>query len=184
MADVLVDRLHAEFRALVGVLEGASEPSLRVTAEDCFRKALLMSAASHFETIVVAEILRFFAHSSASNERVVEFVRRKALSRQYHTLFDWDAKNANRFFGLFGDACRSAVEERGEKDPDFEVAMSAFLEIGRERNRLVHQNYGAFTLEKTADEMFALYKRAEYFANALGELLRDGELSATSAKAP
>ena len=28
-------------------------------------------------------------------------------------------------------------------------AIEAFLEIGRERNRLVHQNFGTFTLEKT-----------------------------------
>lgn len=168
----VVARLHAEFRALADLLSGAGEPSLLVTADDCFRKALLLSAASHFETIVTEAIVRFFEESSSNNERVIEFVRRKALTRQYHTLFDWEAKNANRFFAFFGNACRTSFEEKCKTEPRFDAAMSAFLEVGRERNRLVHQNFGAFSLEKTAEEIFELYSSAEYFVGAIQDLLR------------
>ena len=86
MTDGVVERLYGEFRVLAETLEKNSEASLRITADDCFRKALLLSAASYFESAVTTQVIQFFETSSKSS-RSVEFVRRKALQRQYHTLF-------------------------------------------------------------------------------------------------
>lgn len=171
MPQTIVDRLHEEFGVLIRLLESATEPSLRVTADDTFRKVLLLSAASHFEQLVVRAILDFASNSPSANRRVTEFLRRKALSRQYHTLFDWERNNANAFFGLFGEDCRAAVSAKVGGDSELGAAISAFMELGRERNRLVHQDFGSFSLEKTADEIFTLYQAASKFVEQLPALL-------------
>lgn len=181
MTDSVVDRLHGEFRALVELLDHHSEPSLRVVADDCFRKALLLTAASHFEMRIVNTVLHWVAVTSENNERLVELVRRKALSRQYHALFDWDTNNANRFFAWFGDTFKNAVDARIKADPELQEGIRAFLEIGRERNRMVHQDFGSFSLEKTADEIFRLYEKARRFADSLSELLEASEAEDESA---
>ena len=172
--DTIVERLHGEFQALVTVLEREAEPSLRVTADDTFRKLLLLSAASHFEHLVTDAVVTFSANASGGSERVVEFVRRKALSRQFHTLFDWERNNANAFFALFGDVFKANMEGLVKNDAGLAEAIRAFLEIGRERNRLIHQDLGSFSLEKTAAEIFALYQRASRFVQELPGLLANG----------
>jgi hypothetical protein len=52
-------------------------------------------------------------------------------------------------------------------------SVRAFLELGNERNRLVHQNYATFPMEKTLDEIYALYQNAVMFVDALPSALRD-----------
>jgi hypothetical protein len=56
-------------------------------------------------------------------------------------------------------------------DAELKTSIEAFLEVGRERNRLVHQDFGSFTLEKTADEIYTLYSTAmkfvEWFPTAI-----------------
>jgi hypothetical protein len=91
------------------------------------------------------------------------FIRNKALSRQYHTLFDWGAKNCNSFLGLFGDDFKSSFCSKISSDKLLEKSIKDFLEIGRERNRLVHQNYATYSLEKTAKEIFELHTSAKSF---------------------
>lgn len=166
----VVDRLHGEFQALADVL-GEAEPSLRVTADDTFRKVLLLSAASHFERRVTEAILGFVSARSAGDARVIEFVRRKGLSRQFHALFDWEASNANKFFALFGEEFKSSMQARIGSDEPLAEAIRAFLELGQERNRLVHEDLGQYSLEKTANEIFALYQRGHHFVELLPALL-------------
>ena len=174
MGTTIVDRLYTDFLALARVLASTSEPSLAITADDCFRKALLLSAASLFETLVVEAIQRFVSDTARGNACVVEFVRRKGLARQYHTLFDWEKRHAGHFFALFGESFKAAMERRAKIDEAFAGSIAAFLEIGRERNRVIHQNFGHVTLEKTATEIYNLYRVAQMFVAELPELLQSG----------
>jgi hypothetical protein len=171
VVDTIVERLHREFQALATLLEREAEPSLRITADDTFRKVLLLSAASYFEYLVTEAVVAFVSSASAGNARLVEFVRRKGLSRQYHTLFNWEGNNANSFFGLFGDSYRAEMEAFVKNDAALAESIRAFLEMGRERNRLIHQDLGSFSLEKTATEIFDLYRRAARFVTELPALL-------------
>lgn len=173
-----VDRLHVEFKTLVTTL-GTAEPSLVSTADDCFRKLLLLSAASHFERVITETILTFVAERSPKNPCVVEFVRRKGLTRQYHALFSWDdAKNgAMPFFALFGDAFKTQMKARLKDDTELDAGVAAFIELGGDRNRLIHQDLAQFVLEKTADEIFALYERAVRFPDALPSLLASADVA-------
>lgn len=166
MEPTIVDRLYRDFRDIVGNLDKA-EVSLQITAEEAFRKNLLVTAASYFEREIKGHLIRVVEKSSSGNEAIVAFVRNKAIERQYHTYFQWSGRNANSFFGLFGEGFKSYMNERVRDDLAYESAIQAFLELGKERDRLVHQDFGTFPLEKTSEEIFGLYKQACLFVNSL-----------------
>ena len=175
-----LSHLHDDFQELLSIL--AAQPSLQTVADDCFRKVLLLSAASYFERTVTETIVSFVQNVTSQNECVTEFVRRKGLTRQYHTLFAWDAENpvkgATQFFAFFGEGFKAAMKARLSADPELEAAVAAFIEVGRDRNRLIHQDLASFTLEKTAAEIFAQYTRALRFVETLPKLLASGGLEA------
>lgn len=173
MSQTVVDRLNREMEDLISVLDAAGEISLRSTADDNFRKALLLAAASHFEHCITDEVMRFVRECSLGNPLVEALVHNKAVSRQYHTWFDWDEKNANRFFGLFGRAFRDHMKARVRQNEELERSVEAFMEIGRERNRLVHQDFGTFSMEKTAQEIFRLYRQALPFVETVPTVFRE-----------
>ncbi len=101
MTGTVVDRLHGEFSSLIAFLETASEVSLRSTADDNLRKALLLAAASHFETRMTDVVLLFVSKVTNQHQLITSLVRNKAIARQYHTWFTSDSKNANSFFAMF-----------------------------------------------------------------------------------
>lgn len=172
MQPTVVDRLYNEFKTLIGFLEAGQEISLRSTADENLRKSLLMAAASYFERKICEDIAAFADETSGNNGLIVEFIKNKAISRQYHTFFGWDGNNANPFFGLFGDLFKTFMRDELKKNGQLEDAIKAFLEIGRERNRLVHQDFGTFPLEKTSEEIYGLYKKAIPFIEAIPQHLR------------
>jgi methionyl-tRNA synthetase len=106
---------------------------------------------------------------------VENFVRNKAIARQYHTWFTWDARNANNFFGLFGAQFKAIMTQRVTASEELQSSVKAFLELGAERNRLVHENFATFQMEKTLQEIYALYNLANKFVDALPKAFRDSD---------
>lgn len=172
MEQTSIDRLYQDFQALSTHLNADGQVSFSSLVDDNFRKALLLASASYFEHRICGTIVEFMHEISAQNTLLVEFLRNKAISRQYHTFFAWDSGNANTFFGLFGAAFREYMKAEIKQDTNIDAAIKAFLEIGAERNRLVHQDFGSYSLEKTADEIYALYRAALAFVEVLPEKLR------------
>jgi len=163
MDNTAVDRLHGDFSALLTVLHEKQEISLLSSVDDNWRKALLLSAASHFEYRMTSFIIEFVNDTTGGNSLVTTFVKNKAVSRQFHTWFNWGDANANSFFGLFGSDFRTFMQDKVRRNEELSLSIKAFLELGAERNRLVHQDYGTFPMEKTADEIYGLYKKALMF---------------------
>jgi hypothetical protein len=171
--DTPVDRLYKEALAVISVLEKQSEISSWVVAEENLRKTLLLAAASHFENRVTSAVADFVREATRGSVVVEQFVRNKAIERQYHTWFQWDGNNANHFFRFFGpDSCSLMKNRVGSRD-DLQHSVKAFLELGNERNRLVQQDYASFTLEKTMEEIYTLYKRSLLFVEDLPLALRE-----------
>lgn len=156
---------------MIGAL-GRDEPSLAIAAADNFRKALVLASASYFEHRVSSCVLEFVHECAKGNDLVVGFVKNKAISRQYHTWFKWDESNANQFFGLFGSSFKQAMTERVTASDELRASIRAFLELGNERNKLVHQDFASFALEKTLDEIYGLYRQALLFVDGLATYLR------------
>ena len=166
-----VDQLY-EYSAEVSKHLGAQQPSLLLTAEELFRKSLLVAAASYFERRVKEILLDYVRESSGANDRLVEFVRDKVTKRGYHTLFAWDAQNANQFWGSFGESFASAMKERVRHEPALGEGVRAFIELGRVRNLLVHEDFGAYSLDKTSPEIYESYRMALGFVESLPGILR------------
>ena len=168
----IVDSLKREHDAIVEFLREQSEPSFVIAMEATASKVLLLAGASHLEQELQEALAEYYKEVTGGEVRAVEFVRNKAMARQYHTLFDWEASNANRFFSLFGTEFKRLASEIISEDGELESNVSDFLQLGSLRNQLVHQNYAAFVLNKTTDEIYALYKGAEQFVERLPALLR------------
>lgn len=65
------------------------------------------------------------------------------------------------------------MESRVRNDAGLDDSIKAFLEIGDERNRLVHHDFGSFTLEKTTTEIYRLYDKAVTFIDTMGTVLKE-----------
>lgn len=173
MADATpVDRLYDESVSVVRALSSA-EPSLAISASDTFRKTLVLASASYFEHRVSACVADFVRECANGSKLVVSFVKNKAISRQYHTWFSWSDSNANAFFGMFGVEFKQMMQERVKSSEELRVAITSFLEIGNERNKLVHQDFASFPFEKTLDEIYGSYKKAIPFVDGLAAHLRE-----------
>jgi len=168
----LVDSLKQEHDAIVQFLREQGEPSFVIAMESTASKVLLLAGASHLEQELQQVLSDFYDEVTQSNPRAVEFVMNKAVKRQFHTYFKWDSANANEFFGLFGVEFKNLVLQLLTKDVELESNIRSFVQLGALRNQLVHQNYAAFTLDMTAEEVFKLYQRASGFVHRLPALLR------------
>lgn len=163
----IIDRLYDDNRALLEYLNKAGEVSLASLVNEGFRKALALSAASYFESLIQDAIVRVVDQCTGGAGGVLEFVKNKAVERQYHTYFDWDRRNANKFFGLFGAGFKEFMTKKIQASADLESSISAFMELGSIRNQLVHQNFAVFPMESTADEIYQLFKKALPFVDTL-----------------
>lgn len=171
-SNTAVDRLYKESASIISAI-GTTEPSLLIAAGDSFRKGLILAAASHFEHRICSCVLDFIKERVNDSDIVVTFVRNKAISRQYHTWFKWDETNANQFFGLFGSQFKHQMMEHIKQSDELKDSIKAFLEVGNERNKLVHQDFASFPLEKTLDEIYDLYKISLFFLENLAYYLRE-----------
>jgi hypothetical protein len=172
MASSDVERIHKEFTELISFLAEKGEPSLQTAADDSFRKILILSGASYFEHELSQVVVDFVAESTGSDPLIAAIVYQRAVSRQYHSWFDWDAKNANKFFRMFGDAFVSHMADAIRNSVLLDQSIKSFLELGRYRNQLAHQNFAAFAMEKTAEESFTLYRDALLFVESVRTELR------------
>ncbi|WP_375514098.1 HEPN domain-containing protein [uncultured Nostoc sp.] len=117
-------------------------------------------------------MVQAFVERKTSNEKcITSLVKQKVIERQYHTYFEWDAKNAKKFFRIFCDEFKNKLEllQKIKKELRFYVAIKAFLELGNIRNCLVHQNFANYTIDKTAQEVYDLYQEAMIFVRWLSE---------------
>ncbi len=162
----VVDRLYLEFQEIVDSLD-PSQVSLRIAAEAILQKSLLIAAGSHFEYLVKAQILSLTRKHSGQTGLLLEFVRNKAIERQFHTYFNWRGNNANQFFGFFGSDFRRFMDQQIQANDEYRVGIRAFLELERERNRIVHEDFGNSPLEKTSEQIFDLYRSARVFVGSL-----------------
>jgi hypothetical protein len=171
--DTVVDRLYQEFSRLTSYLLEAREQSLEITANEQCRKALLLAAASYFEDEITKIVTNWVATLKPHNQQVENWVQLTGIKRCYHKWFKWERRDGKAFDGLLGTLFKDYMREQVQTDAELEKAFRDFLEIGDSRNRLVHQNFGSFTLEKTTDEIYSLFQSAKRFPPVLAQKLND-----------
>jgi hypothetical protein len=165
MSASVVDEFYDKYNQLLGKLSSSEEPSLGIWANDTFSRLLVIVSANYFEREVMRILLGLVKNTSKST-LVVSFLE-MSTKRRYHEYFAWEKNNANKFFSMFGEDFKNNVSaEVAEKD-SLNRGVQAFLEIGRTRNELVHQELLSIPLTKTAEEFYALYKDAISFIEFL-----------------
>lgn len=168
----LVRAIYDDNSQLLEYLRENREVSFANSVESILPKVLLLATASHLEHELQNLILDYFRDVTGNSDCAVSFVERKAVTRQYHTYFSWESGNANSFFALFGANFKSMMTEMLRTDDGLADAVKSFVTIGSLRNQLVHQNYAAFTMENTAEEIWRMYESALRFIDRLPGLLK------------
>lgn len=169
----IVDTLYKDINDLVTFLQNREEISLLNFSDSNLRKNLLLASASYYENEIQKIIERFTEEKSSNCVALVSFIRNKGIKRQYHTYFNWDSNNINNFLGLFGEDFKDSFKVLIDAKSELKDAIVAFIEVGRERNRLVHQEFGSFVLEKTSEEIFELHNKALIYIMELDNELKN-----------
>jgi len=171
--DDAIEQMHQAYSGLLSRIEEQGEWSDLTMLNSDVRKLLVLACASRFEKQVQEILLDWARETSRSDERIVSFVKARAIDRQYHTYFDWDTPNANRFFSMFGTEFKTTARAVVDTDDDLRTAIAAFIEIGQIRNKLVHSDFVTLPLDKTAEEVYALFQNAKRFISFVREQLAD-----------
>jgi hypothetical protein len=164
-----VTNMYSEHQELVAFF-GDDNPSYQASLERTLPKVLLLAAASEFE-VAVCQHIRDYATASSTDKKLAILIDRWVLTRQYYRLFDWESKHAGPLWGAFGEDFKRHMKSRLKEDENLKASLDAFLEIGRLRNELVHQDYANYVLLKTSAEIFQLYETAIRFIQALPQIL-------------
>lgn len=170
MLDTVIDKIYNDYSVLLDYLESNKEISLRNDADNNFKKILLLSIASFFEYEINDALVRFIRINSKNN-MIYSFAKMKGIDRQYHSYFDWRDRKANKFYSLFGDEFKKDIEKEIKSNEVLRNSVKDFLEIGFIRNELVHKNFANFPLDKTAKDIYVLYKSAIKFVDYLKKRL-------------
>ncbi|WP_421329647.1 HEPN domain-containing protein [Aeromonas veronii] len=167
-----IEKLYNEFTENHKYLMDSLQVSFANDYKSQFSKIIVLSTASYFESKITELIKEQLNPSNC--EITGAFIYNKGLVRQYHSLFDWDAQNANKFFSLFGMDFKCHIEKLVANDPTLKSSIQSFLFIGSLRNKLVHQNYVTFQVDTTTEEVFNKFKLAnENFVEKLPEIMSD-----------
>jgi hypothetical protein len=164
-----IDRLVERQDAVLTFLRDSSQLSMALDFEDSYKKLLIMACGSLFETHLVNHICDFAR--VAADPRIAELVKNKALSRQYHTLFNWEAANVNQFLSVFGDVYKQRISGELAASAALTRGMRDFLQIGAERNRLAHGNLGEIspdlTVQEIKDKFYSAWSFVSYVTGTL-----------------
>ena len=162
-----IDKFIEHYNDLINYLEKPETLSCFIDLSDNYRKILLLSCASFYESQITELIKDFVRRNSSTDTRIFEFTNNRAISRQYHKFFSWNEHNINNFLGMFGSEFKDKIAREIRNNDDLQKYVRAFLEIGRERNKMVHENFLEYKLDKTFQEIINLHNDAikliEYF---------------------
>lgn len=157
--DVMYER-HLELQKF---LEDSRRTSFAIQVNEEFRRSLVLAAASYFEGEIQKIVMEHAALMSNNRPEIISVFATKVVKRQYHTWFNWDDLRDSAFWAMFGGDFKTAREKEMKANQDLHNSSKAFLEIGRLRNNIVHRNFAEFTVDKTIDEIYTLYRNARLY---------------------
>lgn len=167
----IIEGIFSNQRLVIDMLR-PEDISLSIDTDALLTKALVLAAASEMESRVTNTIRAYVREIAGADHPMEAFLVNQALERKYHTLFDWNKRNANSFFGKFGESVKEHALAAISNDDELRQAVVAFLELGNERNTIVHENFAAFSYPKTPEEVIDRYRQASLFCERLPTLLR------------
>ncbi|HVJ55414.1 MAG TPA: HEPN domain-containing protein [Aliidongia sp.] len=161
-----VAAIEAFYRGNVELIEfllANEQLSYASDAADNFRRSLVIAIGSFFEGEISDIVRQLPFHHANGNAFLTSLIERKAVSRQYHTYFDWENSSANSFFSMFGAEYKAACQRKLNDEPSFKSAVQAFLSLGATRNQIAHKNYVSFNVDKTPEDIVKEFRQALTF---------------------
>jgi len=158
-----IESFYSGQKQILDGLRASGEISLANELENVLAKSLVIACASYFEEFITSATLAY-ASANAKDQGLVEFCK-KASQRQYHSWFDWEKSNANKFLGLFGDSAKQKAADRQKADEAFEGSVTNFMFLGSQRNLIVHRNMLAYAFSGTSDEVMSKARAATAFVD-------------------
>lgn len=168
----MVDQMYQEFETLATYLEETTEISLKGSAENQFRIALLLAATNHLEYRLRDNLLNIFQLLAFENEPLVAFIKHNIFQEQTKVLFPWRNKSTLEFFALFGDSFQALAQAEIERQPVFNKGCHAFFELSEIHHQLSNRNLKFFTTAKTTGDVYTLYQQARLFTEIFPQLLQ------------
>lgn len=162
---------YQDSKELYNYLIGKGEVSFATYINDVYKKVLVLSATSYFETKIADLISGYAKKVSESDERIVNLIKSKVIERQFYTLFDWNANNTNFFWKLFGEETKVSVRKKIDCDEKLGEAERCFIELVKQRNLLVHENFVEFDVNNTVEEIYEKYCQACNFISLIKTVL-------------
>ena len=166
-----IKKIYEDYQEYSSYLQTEGQISFVSDYRNIFSKTLLLSVASYFEE-EIKQIIHKILLTSELNI-LEEFIKNKALNRQYHTLFSWKENNANSFFAFFGKKFKDFMKKQVDSDEKLKSSIQDFLLLGRTRNELVHGNYAIFNIDMTVEEIFHKFESSLIFIDSLIPLFKE-----------
>lgn len=166
-----IERQYNDSKELFEYLMGKGEVSFATYINNVYKKVLVLSAASYCESAISGLILQFANEVSSKDKRVVKLIESKVIERQYHTLFDWNSKNTNTFWKLFGEDTKTKARNKIDNDEVLKQSEQSFISMGQLRNLLVHENFAEYDVNLTVEEIYSKYRSACTFVSFISTVL-------------
>lgn len=167
-SDDAVDLVFTEYTELIEAV-GTKSPSTLTALNRVYPKHILIAAASSLEEQVKVQILPDL-FERYGNSAIREFIATNVLKRGYHSLFDWNANTASKLFSAFGSEAKDRSKEYSRMNSTFSEGQQAFMQLGRLRNELVHNDYASRSVSVTPDDVHDMYLKAREFINLIEEV--------------
>ena len=71
------------------------------------------------------------------------------------------------YFGSFWRGNKDRVREQINDNDELKQAEQSFIDLGRRRNLLVHENFAEFDVNITVEEIYLKYQQACYFISLI-----------------
>lgn len=148
---------------LINYLTESSNISFAQDAREMLQKNLPLAAASYFEHRITNILEEFVNKKSNKCNELINLFNQKAIKRQYHTFFDWEKNNTNKFLSLFGEDFKNNVSKKISNSDMLSKSSRDFLSIGNMRNLIIHNNYSKYNTDQTTEEIFELFNSADKY---------------------
>ena len=149
---------------VVALLEEQGNGDDVLTVTEIFHKYATIAAASRLEA-ETKQLLRDMPEEFPAGAPM-NFVEQGSIKYGFHKLFNWKGSNANKFFSEFDDESKrfsSFMKKKGEEDPDFKEEARCFVHLGRERNRIVHNDLADAEFQWTESDIMDRFQRGLAF---------------------
>ena len=144
--------------------------SFKISYENFFIRKFIIVCANSFEL----HLIKNLAETLCEDQPLLSnFIKKQALERRYHQLFDWDRNNANAFFKLFGEDFKIEISTNIKGDNALEEGQTAFLQLGRTRNEIVHKGFDSVRIQFSVNDTWNYFTQAIAFYKFTWEFIKE-----------